>query len=166
VGIRLTTAAPGEAGGRDDRLLDDKTQLARKKSVVGLTERRYVAMFALLKGRTMGDALGVVCRHLGQETAHDRETIRTAYYDFKKSRRAVSMDIRRGCFYSWAQWVLTVGPAALKKVSAGYIRIGKQNKAIWFSDFTQRLREAATITQCSRIPERAFSSVILPSQSS
>jgi hypothetical protein len=116
----------------------------------------------LTAGRTMDDALALVCRHLGQETTKERERIRTAYYAFKNSKRAVSIDIWRGSFYSWAEWVLTVGPAELKQVSADYIRIGNQDKATWFSDFMQRLRDVATITDRGRVVESTPSPLILP----
>lgn len=130
-----------------------------------LTERRYVALSALLRaGMTMDEALAVVCRHLGRENAEEWEKIRVAYYEFKSSRRAVSMDIWRGCFYSWTEWVLTVGPAPLNQVSSDYISLGKQNKAIWFLDFLQRLRKAATLAESLRILQTVPAPVIAPSQ--
>jgi hypothetical protein len=142
-----------------------RPNLPGRSRLSDLTERRYVAISAVLNaGATMDVALALVCRQLGREDAEDREKIRIAYYDFKNSRRAVSMDIWRGCFYSWAEWVLTVDPRVLNQVSADYISLGKQNKAIWFSDFEQRLRNAATVTRGRRVLETAPAIAIPPSQ--
>jgi hypothetical protein len=125
-----------------------RPNLPGKRRLSDLTERRYIALSALLhSGMTMDMALAVVGRHLKRENAEQREPIRTAYYDFKTSGRAVSMDMWRGYFYSWAEWALAVGPAELSQVSADYKSLGKQNKDIWFSDFIQRVRKAATVAR-------------------
>src|SRR5665213_701106 len=67
-----------------------RPNLPGRRKLSDITERRYVALSALIQaGRTMEEALWVVCCHLGQETAKEREKIRVGYYNFKNSGRAV-----------------------------------------------------------------------------
>ena len=129
-----------------------RPNLPGRRKLSDITERRYVALSALIQaGRSMEEALWVVCRHLGQETAKEREKVRVGYYDFKNSGRAVSMDMWRGYFYSWAEWVLTTDSAALKRICDDYTSISKQEKATWFSKFVLGLRPAAIVTECGRV---------------